>query len=168
MPSVATKTWRNCIAGSRGRGEPGGRADASSCVVLCIKARMLLPWCRCCRRVANLRGSLLPVPSALPPPLSSPLPSLSPLPPPSLLLLLPQQGLTATEFSATGHAKPMAYSGEADSPQSAARHLSLRFPLRKWPPYLPIPKLLWQTVWGKYVYRQNVTDTVVGVKPRIP
>ena len=22
---------------------------------------------------------------------------------------------------------------------------------RKWPPYLPIPKLLWQTIWGEYV-----------------
>ena len=27
---------------------------------------------------------------------------------------------------------------------------------------------LWHTVWGEYVQRQNVTDTVVGVKPRIP
>ena len=25
-----------------------------------------------------------------------------------------------------------------------------------------------QTVWGAYVQRQNVTDTVVGVKTRIP
>eukprot|EP01048_Picozoa_sp_COSAG05_P000816 COSAG05_NODE_25_length_31349_cov_4.978560_11_plen_118_part_00 len=91
-------------------------------MVLYIKPRMLLPGVAA---VAVLRTAGFHATCTLRFALTSYFtPSLTlPLPPPSLLLLLPQQGLTATEFYAAGHAEPMAHSGEADPPQSAARNL---------------------------------------------
>ena len=59
-------------------------------------------------------------------------------------------GVIAEARNARPSMSDMPWLGPARLPPSRSPR-SIRPCKRKWPPYLPIPKLLWQTLWGEYV-----------------